>query len=197
LVSPAASGFDEIDGVTQGIPVPAPIPVVLVPHDPRWAEAAQREGERFAGALPIGSLDTLHHIGSTAIPGIHAKPILDLLPVVTSHAAIDAATDRLAALGYEAWGEYGLPGRRFFTRESPTGRVANVHVYERGAPAIARHLAFRDYVRAHRDVARAYETEKLRARALHPGDSYAYTDEKSAFIRRIEADAIAWSRSDD
>jgi GrpB-like predicted nucleotidyltransferase (UPF0157 family) len=166
------------------------MPVVLVPHDPRWPALARTEGERFGRAVAVAAV---HHIGSTSIAGIHAKPILDLLPVVTSLATVDAARAVLEAQGYAWWGEYGLPGRRYFTRDEAGVRIANVHVYEHGAPAIARHLAFRDYVRAHPDVARAYDEEKARARALHPGDSYAYTEEKAAFIRRVEADALRWA----
>lgn len=174
--------------------VPPPIPVVLVPHDPAWAQAAREEGERFAASLPRGVLDCVHHIGSTSIPAIHAKPILDLLPVVSSLDALDAARSVLEGCGYAWWGEYGLPGRRYFTRDGDAGRrVANVHAYERGSPEITRHLAFCDYVRAHPDEAAAYDAEKARARALHPDDSYAYTDEKSAFVRRVEADALRWA----
>lgn len=176
--------------------MPPPMPVVLLAHDPRWAEAALREADRFAQQLPPGALVTVHHIGSTSIPGICAKPILDLLPVVTTHEAIDGARAALERADYAWWGEYGLEGRRFFTRDAGPGeRVCNVHVYERGAPAIARHLAFRDYVRAHREVALAYDAEKRRARALHPDDSFAYTDEKAAFVRRVEADALRWARA--
>jgi GrpB-like predicted nucleotidyltransferase (UPF0157 family) len=172
--------------------MPPPIPVVLVPHDPRWAELARPESERFGRLV---ALEEAHHIGSTAIAGIRAKPILDLMPVVTTHAEIDGARSMLEAAGYAWWGEYGLSGRRYFTRDEEGVRIANVHVYERGSAAIARHLAFRDYLRAHPDVARAYDEEKARACALHPGDSYAYTDEKAAFIRRVEADALRWASS--
>jgi GrpB-like predicted nucleotidyltransferase (UPF0157 family) len=179
-------------GVLYCPSMPPPMPVVLVPHDPRWIERARLEGERFAQSVAI---EVVHHIGSTSIAGIHAKPILDLLPVVASLGPIDAARDALASAGYAWWGEYGLTGRRYFTRDEAGVRIANVHVYERGSPAIARHLAFRDYLRTHGDVARAYDEEKARARALHPEDSYAYTDEKAAFIRRVEADALRWASS--
>lgn len=175
--------------------MPPPIPVVLVPHDPRWPALAESEAARFASALAPDAIETVHHIGSTSIAGIRAKPILDLLPVVHDLASLDAAGARLEALGYLAWGEYGLPGRRFFTRDHDGARVANVHAYAAGSPEITRHLAFRDYVRAHPAVAQAYDEEKARARALHPGDSYAYSDEKGAFVKRTEADALAWARA--
>ncbi len=172
--------------------MPAPFPVVLVPHDPRWADAARREAERFTALLPSGTIELVHHIGSTSIPGIRAKPILDLLPVAQRIEALDDAAGTLAAEGYLAWGEYGLPGRRYFTRDEGGVRVAHLHAYGVGSSEIARHLAFRDYLRAHPPRARAYDEEKQRALRAK-SDSYGYSEEKSAFVQRTEAEALAWA----
>lgn len=176
--------------------MPPPIPVELLPHDPAWLEAAEREATRLAGILG-GHLVAVHHVGSTAIPGIRAKPILDLLLVVDDLAALDAAQAAIESLGYAWWGEYGLPGRRYCTLSDPaTGRrLVQLHCYERGSPEVERHVAFRDHLRAHRETARAYEAEKERCRALHPADSHAYTDCKNELVRAMERDAIAWYRS--
>lgn len=174
--------------------MPAPFPVVLLAHDPAWADAARLEADRFAALLSPGSVVATHHIGSTSIPGIHAKPILDLLPVVRDHAALDEARTALEHAGYAWWGEYGLVGRRYLTRDRDGARHAHLHVYEEGAPSIARHLAFRDYLCAHPDVARAYDAEKARALAAK-SDSYGYAEEKDAFVRRVEAEALRWARS--
>src|SRR5690242_10560060 len=102
--------------------MPPPIRVELVPHDGSWAAGATAEGERLTAALgPV--LLAVHHVGSTAIPGIAAKPILDLLPVVVSIDALDERRPDLEVIGYEWWGELGLPGRRYCTRGDPvTGR---------------------------------------------------------------------------
>jgi|SRR6185437_13618858 GrpB-like predicted nucleotidyltransferase (UPF0157 family) len=176
--------------------MPAPIPVNLVSHDPAWANQAQREGERLKSA--IGDvIVAVHHIGSTAIPGICAKPILDLIPVVRSLAALDIERQTMEKLGYAWWGEYGLSGRRYCTfDDAETGhRVAQLHCFEQGSLEITRHLAFRDYLRSSPELAREYEAEKLRCRDQHPNDSHAYGDCKAAWIRRIEALALSTGRA--
>lgn len=176
--------------------MPPPIPVELHRHTPAWAEAAKREAARLSEALNE-QLVAVHHVGSTAIPGIRAKPILDLLPVVGDLAALDAARPRIEALGYAWWGEYGLPGRRYCTLDDPaTGlRRVQLHCYEPGSPEIERHVAFRDHLRSHPDVAAAYDAEKERCRALHSMNSHAYTECKNAWIRRIEAEAVRRGRN--
>lgn len=176
--------------------MPPPIKVELLPHNPRWAEQARAEGETLASAL--GSiLLAVHHVGSTAIPGISAKPILDLIPVVTHLPALDGYKGAIEALGYEWWGEFGLSGRRYCTKNDPaTGRrLVQLHCYQDGSPDIARHLAFRDYLRERPDVARAYAQEKARCQSLHAHDSHAYGDCKSAWIRKTEVEALAHYRA--
>ncbi|HVW01221.1 MAG TPA: GrpB family protein [Planctomycetaceae bacterium] len=171
--------------------MPPPIAVELVPHDPQWAAVARRESARLIDALG-DALVTVHHVGSTAIPGIRAKPILDLIPVFATAAALDATQSRMESLGYAAWGEYGLPGRRYYTFDDPaTGRrTVQLHGYLVGSSEITRHLAFRDYLRAHPDIALAYDAEKARCRELHPLDSHAYSDCKCDWIRGVEAEAL-------
>lgn len=172
--------------------MPPPIKVRLVPHDARWAAAAAWESAALAQALGQTVL-RVHHVGSTAIPGIAAKPVLDLMPVVTSLAQLDSRRSALEAIGFGWWGEFGLPGRRYCTRDDPEtgGRLVQLHCYVDGSPEVVRHLAFRDYLRAHPDVGRAYDEEKARCQRLHPDDSHAYSACKSEWIERIEAEALA------
>jgi GrpB-like predicted nucleotidyltransferase (UPF0157 family) len=173
-------------------PLPPAIPVELWPHDPAWAEDAQREARRVAAA--VGDLIVcVHHIGSTAVPSICAKPILDLMPVVRSLSELDPARPVFEGLGYDWWGEYGLQGRRYCTLDDPetSRRKVQLHCFQVSSSEIERLLAFRDYLRSNPDLARAYEVEKRRCQALHPNDSTAYSACKGDWIRKIEADALS------
>lgn len=168
-----------------------PIPVVLAPYDPEWP----REAARYIEELGVlGSvLVAAHHIGSTSVPGLAAKPIVDLMGLATRLAALDERRADVEALGYRWHGELGIAGRRYCTLDDAAGRRrAQLHFFVAVSPGATRHLAFRDYLRAHPDVAQAYEQEKRRARALHPDNSYDYADEKAAWIARVEAQALAW-----
>lgn len=176
--------------------MPAPIPVELLPYTSEWPRAAAREAQRLSGMLGE-NLIVVHHVGSTAIPGILAKPIVDLLPVVRDLSQLDSSRGSLAALGYQWWGEYGLPGRRYCTFDDPASgrRKIQLHCYQQGTAEIERHLAFRDYLKARPDLARAYESVKEKCRDSHSLDSHAYSDCKDNWIQKIQAEAIVFYRA--
>jgi GrpB-like predicted nucleotidyltransferase (UPF0157 family) len=170
--------------------MPKPIPVILAAYDPEWPRLAARQAERLRVLGP--TLVAVHHIGSTSVPGLAAKPIIDLMPLVTSLADLDRDRGLVEALGYEWHGELGIAGRRYCALSDAGGRrLVQLQFFSADSPQVRRHIAFRDYLRAHPEAA-AYEAEKRRARDLHPDDTHAYTDEKDAWIRRTEATALAW-----
>ena len=151
--------------------------------------ARHAESLRTLGSVLV----TVHHIGSTSVPGLVAKPIIDLMPLVTDLADLDRERSRIEALGYHWYGEFGIPERRYCALSDAAGnRVAQLHFFAADSAQVARHIAFRDYLRSHPEAARAYEEEKRRARDLHRNDSHAYTDEKDAWIRATEARALLW-----
>ena len=170
-----------------------PYAVRLLPHDPRWAEQASVEASRILRAI-WPSVNEMHHVGSTAVPGIAAKPIIDLVGVAPELATIEAARPKLEALGYAWHGEYGLEGRRFCTLTDPASglRRFHLHCYAVGDHSIRRHLAFRDYLRARPDQAEAYQAMKRGCAEKHPDDSHAYTECKDRWIKRVEADALKY-----
>ena len=176
--------------------MPPAIKVELLGYDPAWRNSAAAEARVLLAAASACLLD-IHHVGSTAIPGIHAKSILDLIPVARRLSDLDACRAKFEALGYEWWGEYGLPGRRYCTRsDATTGtRLSQLHCYEVGFAEIIRHLAYRDYLHKHPGAAAEYDREKLRCQSRHPDNSHDYGDCKGAWIRQMEANALAWHQA--
>jgi GrpB-like predicted nucleotidyltransferase (UPF0157 family) len=169
----------------------SPIPVILAAYDPDWPQLAAGHAERLRVLGP--ALVMVHHIGSTSVPGLAAKPIIDLMPLVNNLAELDRLQGHVEALGYVWHGEFGHRERRYCTLDDQTGvRAAQLHFFEVNSPHVERHIAFRDYLRAHPEIASVYEKEKRRAQHLYPNDSHAYTDEKAAWIRDAEVRALNW-----
>ncbi|HET7627295.1 MAG TPA: GrpB family protein [Bacillales bacterium] len=165
--------------------------VEVVPYDPSWPEQFREEAEAIRQACAgIVSL-RLHHIGSTSVPGLAAKPILDLLGEAESLEGIDAAEERLAALGYEARGENGIPGRRFF-QKGGDARSHHLHLFRCGDANVLRHLAFRDYLCACPEVVRAYGQLKKRLAERFPADIEKYIAGKQEFVKQTERKALQW-----
>jgi GrpB-like predicted nucleotidyltransferase (UPF0157 family) len=169
-----------------------PHPISVVPYDLLWP----REFERSSAELltSIGpNLLAVHHIGSTSIPGLHAKPVIDMLAVVADLVALDQRSAAMERLGYEAMGEFGIAGRRYFRRDDSTGRRTHqVHAFADNSPHVRRHLAFRDFMRAHPTLADQYGQLKRSLAAAHPNDMQAYIDGKDAFIKEMESRALEW-----
>lgn len=164
--------------------MPKPQKVDVVPYDPNWPLAFKAEAEKIKLALGSNCLE-VHHMGSTSVPGLSAKPILDLIPVVKDILAVDVCTSSMSALGYESKGEFGIPFRRFFKKAG----VANVHVYEAGNPEIERHLKFRDWLITHPEDKGLYEGLKQALAQKYPDDIFSYCAGKSAFVAQIDAKA--------
>ncbi len=165
--------------------------VEVVLHNPNWHRAFQDESAQIAAAL--GGIITIEHIGSTAIPTIYAKPIIDILVSVADIAKVDDRNASMQALGYEVMGEYGIAGRRYFRKDNELGiRTHHVHVFALGSAHINRHLAFRDYMRVHPIEAQQYSNLKQQLAKQYPDDIEGYIDGKDEFIKAIDQKAIVW-----
>ena len=165
----------------------------VVASDPGWKIQFEVEAEQIGRALG-DIIVAAHHIGSTAIPGIFAKPIIDILLEVDDIHRLDSRCSELESLGYESLGEFGIAGRRYFRKDSSSGRTHQIHAFQTGNSEMERHLAFRDYMITHSDAARAYSDLKRELAKQHPEDMDAYMDGKDPFIKEHEARALAWRR---
>jgi len=133
----------------------------------------------------------VEHIGSTAVPGLLAKPIIDLLAGL-SPLDVGPGVAAMEALGYEYLGEYGIPGREFF-RKGGEQRTHHVHAVELGGAHWVRHVAFRDYLRAHPDEAARYGAAKVEAAAAVGEDWEGYWEVKEPVATEIQTRALAWA----
>ena len=167
--------------------------VKVVPHNPEWKKMYEQEKEVLKAILG-GLLLEVYHIGSTSIPDICAKPVIDVLPVVKDITKVDNLNEQFEAQGYEGKGEFGLPGRRYFVKGEPQ-RTHHIHIYETGNPEVIRHLAFRDYMRTHPQEARAYSDLKEKLAHQFANDRDAYIDGKDSFVKERERRALLWWNS--
>jgi GrpB-like predicted nucleotidyltransferase (UPF0157 family) len=166
--------------------------VEVVPHDPWWRYAFEEEAKHLAAALGENVL-AIHHVGSTAIPDIYAKPVIDILVEVRDIAEVDVRSSAMQSLGYEVMGEYGIPGRRYFRKDDQRGiRTHHIHAFEAGSIEVERHLAFRDYLIAHPGDAQGYSELKRELARENPQSMDDYIDGKDAFIKEIDRRAARW-----
>ena len=167
--------------------------IQVVPHSPGWAAVVRAEADRLT-AVPGDEVIAIHHIGSIAIPGISAKPIINILLAVREVERLDELRPEMAALDYEGRGEFGLPGRRYFARTTDRRRMHQIHAYKTDNPGLEPHLAFRDYLIYHPENAQAYGRLKEDLAEEFPKDIEGCMAGKDAFIKETEKKAVAWSR---
>ena len=171
--------------------VSVPQHVTVVDYNPAWPELFAAERDLIAPVLGEQLLEC-YHIGSTAVPGLAAKPIIDLMVVVRDVALVDALAAQFESLGYEYMGEFGIAGRRYL-RKGGGERTHQIHVFDlKSELHIVRHLALRDYLRAHPAACAAYAELKRKLAAQFPYDIAGYCDSKDALVQELERQALAW-----
>jgi len=134
----------------------------------------------------------IHHIGSTSVPGLAAKPVIDILIEATDITLIDHATPHLEALGYNAKGEYGIARRRYFSRPPGIGLKVHVHAFSIESPQVFRHLVFRDYLRTNSNDMSRYGELKHALADEHRSNRAAYQAGKEFLIEEILSRTAAW-----
>ncbi|MDP9205214.1 MAG: GrpB family protein [Gemmatimonadota bacterium] len=160
--------------------------VRVVSYDPAWPELFEIESERLQGVFADARLSlVLEHTGSTAVPGLAAKPILDILAGYPKGAKIDTYVEALVAAGYVHRGEQEIPGREFFRRGNP--RAYHVHLVEIGSPFWQDHLVFRDRLRADSSLRDAYADLKRDLAWRYATDREAYITAKGPFVQQVLA----------
>lgn len=167
--------------------------IQVVPYRRDWPARFQEEAKRLRGILGQ-EVVAIHHIGSTAIPSISAKPIVDILVEVQDITRIDGLNEAMIERGYRPQGAFGIPGRRFFIKGEDARRTHHVHVFQTGHPRVDEHVWFRDYMVAHPAEARAYGRLKKRLAAQFPEDIEGYVAGKDGFIEEINQKAREWKR---
>lgn len=177
-------------------PAPRPVvPVVIVDYDPAWPEAFARLRDRAAAALgPVAR--RIEHVGSTSVPGLAAKPVIDLTVVVAAPGDVPEAIRRLAGIGYQHQGDQGIPGREAFS--SPPGPpVHHLYVCAEGNRELRRHLLFRDYLRVHPETARQYGDLKRALAERYRTDRDGYSQAKTDFVEGVLREAVRWAGIED
>ena len=161
--------------------------VEVVSYNSNWKETYKEESEKIKNILNDIIID-IRHIGSTAIPGIKAKPVIDILVEVKNIEEVDQYNYKMKELGYEVMGEYGIPKRRFF-RKGGNNRTHHVHIFQVGNEEIERHINFKEYLITHPDNAREYSKLKEKLVNKYTCDIDNYSNGKSDFIKEIDRKA--------
>jgi GrpB-like predicted nucleotidyltransferase (UPF0157 family) len=157
-------------------------PVVILPYDVRWPELFRAERDPLAGIFGERAAG-IEHVGSTAVPGLAAKGIVDILLGLRPLELRPPDLDAMARRGYVYRGELGIPGRHFFQKGRPP--THHVHVVEHGSVEWLKHVHFRDHLRAHPEDVLSYAKLKRDLAARYPEDRDAYTEGKSPFVAAV------------
>lgn len=160
-----------------------PDPVVIADYDPHWPQLFEMLRSRIAAALGELAI-SIEHVGSTAVPGLAAKPIIDIDVLLRSTSDLPVVIRKLGYMGYEHRGDLGVSGREAFRTKSDAVHH-HLYVCPPGSREYERHVAFRNYLRTHPADANAYALLKRELASRLRNDREAYNQAKSEFVQRI------------
>ncbi len=165
--------------------------IVVKEYNPNYPLMFEKEKKLIISILKE-NLVGIFHIGSTAVPGLKSKPIIDIMISVDSLEEVDKKQREFENIGYEYLGEFGIKGRRYL-RKGGDERTYQIHIfYKDDKENLVRHLAVRDYLIAHEDIANEYGELKGKLALRYPYDIDMYCDGKEEFVRQLERDALIW-----
>ncbi|MCM3654342.1 GrpB family protein [Metabacillus litoralis] len=167
--------------------------IIVTDYNENWVQLFEKEATIIRDLLQDELVD-IHHIGSTAVPNLKAKPIIDIMPIVLDIEKVDNFNGRMIEIGYEPLGELGIKGRRYF-RKGGENRTHQIHIFQYDNDfEIERHLAVRDYLKSHKEDVMEYG--KLKEQLAHefPKDIDGYSNGKNDFVKNLERRAIEWKR---
>lgn len=168
--------------------------IIVVDHDENWSNQFQEEANKLKEIFKDILVD-IHHIGSTSVKGLKAKPIIDIMPVVKNIQKVDNFNSQMEAIGYECMGEYGIKERRFF-RKGKDLRTHHVHIFqEDNLNEINRHLAVRNFLRINNDYVIKYGELKYNLAKSFPNDINAYMDGKDFLVKEIEKKGLEFLKT--
>lgn len=163
--------------------------IIIAEYSLTWNEKYLVEAKLIKQILK-GNCVEIHHIGSTAVSGLAAKPIIDIMVAVKSLVNVDNAAYEFEKIGYEYLGEFGITGRRYL-RKGGHERTHQIHIFsETDRKNLERHIAFRDYMRAHTNDRDKYAELKKELALKFPYDIDGYCEGKEAFVKEIEEKAL-------
>jgi GrpB-like predicted nucleotidyltransferase (UPF0157 family) len=164
-------------------------PVQLVSYDPAWPTRFDAERAALTTAIGDWVVGGIHHVGSTSVPGLESKPIIDILVGVRDLEQSRSCFDRLSCLGY-LYAPFRATEMHWFCKPSPSRRTHHLHLVPADSSRFREELAFRDYLRSHRGVARDYGALKRALAKEFRHDREAYTSGKGDFVRTTVARAL-------
>ncbi|MED3729335.1 GrpB family protein [Priestia filamentosa] len=165
--------------------------ITVVKHNPNWKDEYLKEKKLIEEILQKELVNSFH-IGSTSIPNLKAKPIIDILLVVNDIKALDDYSQQFEKLGYEVMGEFGIKQRRYY-RKGGNNRTHQIHAFQYdNTQEIERHLSFRDYLCQNPEIRKQYGELKSTLAHKFPHDITGYSNGKDEFVKKIEKEALRW-----
>jgi GrpB-like predicted nucleotidyltransferase (UPF0157 family) len=170
--------------------------VIVTAYQPGWHDCFEREALAPKDIFK-GEILEIHHIGSTSITGMPAKPTIDMLMVVKDIQQIDRYNPIMSQKGYHAKGENEIEGRRFFFNGNDLVHTFHLHIFQTSSTEIKRHLNFRNFLIAHKEEARQYAQLKIQLSNEYPANVDTYQEGKNEFIKAIDQKAGIWAETID